>query len=248
MTLGTAAQSCSSGGLARLSRPGQRAPRPVKTCEARTRLQGALHPGGTLLQEGCAAPAAQGPGLLRGAAQPDLPGAVRAALGVAPAPKWVPNPQNGQSGGRQARSLPGGRPRDSAGWASGGLTRGLRGSPRRPFSSLDGGSAFLRHCAGGGRADAVVRATAGCLSAPARVLIPDGGPPGHPGSASPPPPRFAGSHGRHLLRSQQSPSGPAAGARAVVQPGPAPGHEETHVHAAVAEPRAFSCSPERIRR
>ena len=170
MTLGTAAQSCSSGGLARLSRPGQRAPRPVKTCEARTRLQGALHPGGTLLREGCAAPAAQGPGLLRGAAQPDLPGAVRAALGVAPAPKWVPNPQNGQSGGRQARSLPGGRPRDSAGWASGGLTRGLRGSPRRPFSSLDGGSAFLRHCAGGGWADAALRGPARCPSAPARVL------------------------------------------------------------------------------
>lgn len=54
---------------------------------------------------------------------------------------------------------------------------------------------------------------------------------------------FAGSHGRHLLRPEQNASGPEAGARAVVQPGPAPWHEETHVHAAIAQPCTSSCSP-----
>uniref|UniRef100_A0A8D1EX48 non-specific serine/threonine protein kinase n=1 Tax=Sus scrofa TaxID=9823 RepID=A0A8D1EX48_PIG len=52
-----------------------------------------------------------------------------------------------------------------------------------------------------------------------------------------------GSHGRHLLRPEQNASGPEAGARAVVQPGPAPWHEETHVHAAIAQPCTSSCSP-----
>lgn len=44
---------------------------------------------------------------------------------------------------------------------------------------------------------------------------------------------FAGRHGRHLLRSEQNAPGPAAGAGAVVQPGSAQGHEETHVHKAI---------------
>lgn len=47
-------------------------------------------------------------------------------------------------------------------------------------------------------------------------------------------PCFAGCDGCHLLCSQQDPSGPTAGARAVVQPGPAQRHEETDVHAVVA--------------
>lgn len=47
-------------------------------------------------------------------------------------------------------------------------------------------------------------------------------------------PCLAGCDGRHLLRSEQNPSGSAAGAGAVVQPGPAQGHEATHVHEAVA--------------
>ena len=133
MTRGTAAQSCSSGGLTLLSRPGQRAPRPVKTCETRTRLQGALHPGGTLLREGCAAPAAQGPGPLRGAAQPDLPGAVRAALGVAPAPKWVPNPQNGQSWGPTGSVI---ARRAPQGLGRVGVRRPHPGAPWEPEASV----------------------------------------------------------------------------------------------------------------
>lgn len=220
--------------------------------EARTRLQGALRPRGTLLREGCAAPAAR-QGLLRGAAQ-----LVRAAPVAATAPKWVPSPQNGQSWGPTGSAIARRAPQGPG-----------RMGVRRPHpGALDGGPASLRHCAGGASASCVTAQGAGLrpcavhggrwvggrgAQRPSRVSEcagpgPDGGPPGRPGSASPPPPLFAGSHGCHLLRSQQSPSGPAAGARAVVQPGPAPGHEETHVHAAVAEPRAFSCSPERIGR
>ena len=293
MTRGSTAQSCSSGGLAHhgLARephaPSRRV-RPAPVCGEPCVLVAPSSRRG-----------AQGQGLLRGAAQPDLPRAVRAAPGAAPAPSGSQTLKTGRAGGRQARPFPGGCPGDPAGWASGGLTLELRVSPRRPFSSLDGGSMSLRHCAGGrwvcvmrhcaggglrrcvtaqadvesascvtaqvaglrhcaggrwvcvirhcaggglrpcvahgGRADAAVRATSRCLRAPARVHRP-------PRLSEPASPRFAGSHGRHLLRSQQSPSGPAAGARAVVQPGPAPGHEETHVYAAVAEPRAFSAA------
>lgn len=43
----------------------------------------------------------------------------------------------------------------------------------------------------------------------------------------------AGCHGRHLLRSPQSSSDPEARACAVIQPGPAPRHEETNIHAVV---------------
>lgn len=250
MTRGSTAQSCSSGGLAHhgLARephaPSRRV-RPAPVCGE------PCVPVAPSSRRG-----AQGRGLLRGATQPDLPRAVRAAPGAAPAPEWVPDPQNGPSWGPTGSAIPRRVPREPSRM---GVGRPHPGAPCEPKASVQFTGRWvcvtaplcrrtvgLRHasCAGGGlrpcaarggRADAAARATSGCLRAPARVHRP-------PRLSEPSSPRFAGSHGRHLLRSQQSPSGPAAGARAVVQPGPAPGHEETHVYAAVAEPRAFSAA------
>lgn len=54
--------------------------------------------------------------------------------------------------------------------------------------------------------------------------------------------RFAGRDGRHILCSQQNPSGPTAGAGVVVQPGSTQGHEETHIHEVIAAGRTTHCT------
>lgn len=56
----------------------------------------------------------------------------------------------------------------------------------------------------------------------------------HGGTWSRPLLPFAGSNGRHLLRSEQNAPGTTAGASAVIPPGSAQGHEDPHVHQAVA--------------
>lgn len=52
---------------------------------------------------------------------------------------------------------------------------------------------------------------------------------------------LTGCHGRHLLRSEQDPTGSKAGACAIIQPGPTPRDEETHIHQVVVASQA--CPP-----
>ena len=127
MTRGSTAQSCSSGGLAHhgLARephaPSRRV-RPAPVCGE------PCVPVAPSSRRG-----AQGRGLLRGATQPDLPRAVRAAPGAAPAPEWVPDPQNGPSWGPTGSAIPRRVPREPSRM---GVGRPHPGAPCEPKASV----------------------------------------------------------------------------------------------------------------
>lgn len=174
---GTAAQSCSSGGLARLSRPGQ-GTAPVCRSPA--------SPWDPPPGRECAAPAAR-QGLLRGAAQ-----LVRAAPVRGPGPQVGPKPSKraelGPSGLNHCQER---RPRDGrmgvqeASPGGAGRWACVPASLRRrrvcvlrhcagrrvcvPASLRSGGSASLRHCAGGGSAS--LRLCAGRVCVPASLRL-----------------------------------------------------------------------------